>query len=78
MRNYDYLHSGIVPGDEGIPGVKYDVTATKQKLKGFVDNWRATKQTIENEDGVSFRLYVRDSGESAYFSRDDMLKRVYP
>lgn len=77
MRTYDYLHSGIVVGNEGVPGVKYDITITRQKLKGLVDGWRATKLFTTDEEGNKFQLYVRDSGEAAYFGRDDMLKRVF-
>ena len=69
MKTYDYMHQGMTDGNAAVPGKMYTVLRTKQKLKGKVDGWMATKNTTATK-----RMFVREGGDFVYFGDDDMLR----
>lgn len=73
MRNYDYMHEGMTDGPGCVPGRLYTVLRTTKKIEGLVDGWMATKMIQKTNEGDA-RLFVREGGSVAYFTRNDILR----
>ena len=73
MRGYDYMHEGLIEAPSAVPGKRYDVLRTNQKLQGITQGWLATKLVIKTDSGNA-RAFVQEDGSVAYLDRNTVLR----